>query len=143
MKRNEVPAEQTWELGLIYKSTEEAWQDAEELKRLTDQAEREYKGNLADAASIVDCLHLYERMNELSGKVSHYFSLAMETDFTNSENVANANKAESLETDFLTRTSFIESEILKADEDVLEDAVRIGGTVSGLLKKMIRRKPHT
>ena len=143
MKRTEVPVSQTWDLSLIFKSTEEAWQTAEELKTLADKAEKEYKGNLKDAKSIVDCLHLYEQMNELAVRVSDYFELGMETDYTNTENVSNANKAESLMTDFFTKTSFIESEILEADEDVLKEAIENGGTVTIYLKKMLRRKPHT
>ena len=143
MKRSEVPVSQTWDLSLIFKSAEEAWQTAEELKALADKAEKEYKGNLRDAKSIVDCLHLYEQMNELAVRVSDYFELGMETDYTNTENVSNANKAESLMTDFFTKTSFIESEILEADEEVLKEAIKNGGTVSIYLKKMLRRKPHT
>ena len=143
MKRNEVPIEQTWDLGLIYNSPDEAWQDAEELQRLTDKVEAEYKGNLKDAQSIVDCLHLYERMHELAVRFSDYFGLAMETDFTNGEAVSNANKAERLVTNFQAKTSFIESEILEADESVLKEAIEKGGTVSRYIQKMLRRKPHT
>ncbi|MGX8774764.1 MAG: oligoendopeptidase F, partial [Bacillota bacterium] len=142
MKRSEVPVEQTWNLGLIYKSPEEAWRDAEELKKLADQAEKEYKGNLKDAKAIVSCLHQLERMNELAVRFSDYFGLAMETDLTNAEAVSNANKADSIVTDFHTKTSFIESEILEADSTVLEEAIKIGGSVSIYLKKMLRRKPH-
>ena len=143
MKRSEVPIEQTWNLSLIYKSPEEAWQAAEELKQLTDKAEAQYKGNLKDAQAIVDCLLLYEKMHELAVRFSDYFGLAMETDYSNAEAVANANKAESLVTDFQAKTSFIESEILEADECVLEEAVKNGGTVAGHIKRMLRRKPHT
>ena len=142
MKRNQVPVNETWDLSLIYRSPEEAWQDAEELKKLAEKAEKEYKGKLKDAESIVSCLHLYEHMNELGGRVTNYFGLAMETDYTNSESVSNANKAESILTECFTKTSFIESEIVEADSDVLEEAIRDGGTVSGYLKKLLRRKPH-
>ena len=143
MKRSEVPIEQTWDLSLIYKSPAEAWRDAGELKRLTEKAEIQYKGNLKDAQNIVDCLHLYEKMHELAVRFSDYFGLTMETDYSNAEAVASANKAESLVTDFQAKTSFIESEILEADERVLEEAIRNGGTVAGHIKRMLRRKPHT
>ena len=135
MKRNEVPIEQTWDLGLIYNSPDEAWQDAEELQRLTDKVEAEYKGNLKDAQSIVDCLHLYERMHELAVRFSDYFGLAMETDFTNGEAVSNANKAERLVTNFQAKTSFIESEILEADESVLKEAIEKAAPSPGIFRK--------
>ena len=143
MKRNQVPADQTWDLSLIYGSAEEAWKDAEELTKLAEKAEREYKGNLREPETILDCLHLYERMNELAVRFFSYFSLDMETDYSDSAKVRSANRAESLMTDFKTATKFIESEIIEADTHVLEEAVRKGGTVSLLLKRMLRAKPHT
>ncbi len=142
MKRSEVPVVQTWDLGLIYKSREEAWQSAERIKELAEKAEQVYRGKLKDAKSIVNCLHLYEQMHELASRVSAFFSLNQETDYNNAENVFNANKAENLITDCLTKTSFIESEILEAETNVIEEAVRQGGSVACYLKKLLRKKPH-
>ncbi len=142
MKRNEVPVEETWDLSLIYKSDEDAWKDAETAKELADRIEKDYKGKLIDEDSIVDCLHKYEHMSMLMTKVYIYFSLGMETDYSNAKSVADESKAESMLTDFNTKTSFVESEILEADDDVLEKAVEKGGSVSIYLKKMLRRKPH-
>ena len=58
--------------------------------------EKEYKGKLGDASSIVECLHLYEKMRELASRVSSYFELDLSTDFSDSEKVSSANKADSL-----------------------------------------------
>ena len=142
MKRSEVPVAQTWDLSLIYKSPEEAWQDAALLQELAEIAELEHKGKLKDAQSIVNCLHLYEHMYELACRVRAYFSLNQETDYTNAENASDAHKAEHLITDVQTKTSFIESEILEAKTSVIEEAVRQGGSVSIYLKKLLRKKPH-
>ena len=142
MKRSEVPVEQTWDLSLIYNSAEDAWLDAEKAKKLADETEKKYKGKLIDAKSIVDCLHMYEQLSMLADKVYIYFSLGMETDYSDAEGVANANRAESMITDLQTKTSFIESEVIEADDDVLKEAVEIGGSVSIYLRKMLRRKPH-
>ncbi len=142
MKRSEVPVDQTWDLTLIYKSSEDAWSDAEKAKSLADQLEHDYKGKLKDAKSIVDCLHVYEQMSMLAQKMYIYFSLSMETDYSNAESVANESRAASMLTDLQTKASFIESEILEADNDILNEAVEKGGTVSHFLKKMLRRKPH-
>ena len=142
IKRSEVPDNETWDLGLIYKSAEDAWHDAEKAKKLADETEEKYKGKLIDAKSIVDCLHMYEQLSMLADKVYIYFSLGMETDYSDAEGVADANKAEGMITDLQTKTSFIESEVLEADDDVLKEAVKIGGSVSIYLRKMLRRKPH-
>ena len=96
MKRSEVPVKQTWDLGLIYRSPEEAWQEAEKMSAIAEKAEKEYKGKLGDASSIVECLHLYEKMRELASRVSSYFELDLSTDFSDSEKVSSANKADSL-----------------------------------------------
>ena len=142
MKRNEVPVSQTWDLSLIYASPEAAWEEAEELKRCAAEAEETYRGKLQDADQIVQCLQLYEQMAAMASRVSCYFSLNRETDYTNAEIAADANKADSIITDCMARTSFIESEIAQADHEVLEDAVRKGGTVSIYLKKILRKRPH-
>ena len=42
MKRSEVPVKQTWDLGLIYRSPEEAWQEAEKMSAIAEKAEKEY-----------------------------------------------------------------------------------------------------
>ena len=136
MKRSEVPAEQTWDLGLIYRTREEAWKDAEKAGKLADEAEEKYKGRLTDAKTIVDCLHLYEEMSMLADKVYIYFSLGMETDYSDAEGVADANRAEGMMTDLQTKTSFIESEVLDADDDVIREykvPVRIVKDVKALL----------
>lgn len=142
MKRNEVPEKLTWDLSLIYKTPEDAWKDAEEMEKLADRIEKDYKGKLKTAEAIVECGHLLEKMSELAWKVDSYFSLTLETDFTNAESVANMNKAGKILTECGTKTTFVENEIIEADADVIEQAVKTGGTVSRKLRKILRAKAH-
>ncbi|MCR5279361.1 MAG: oligoendopeptidase F [Lachnospiraceae bacterium] len=143
MKRSEVPVNLTWDLSLIYKSADEAWKDADKLRKLAAKIEADYKGKLTDAKTIVDCLHLSEEAGELATRVSHYFELAMETDYSNAEYVANANKIGALLTECYTQTSFIDSELVLASEEALTEAIKIGGSVSKYIEKSLRAKPHT
>ena len=142
MKRREVPVRQTWDLSLIYSGEDEAWQDAEALKILAERIEKEYKGKMKDAGSILNGLQLYEQMCGLACRISAFFELDLSTDFSDSRKIANANKAGSMITEVFTKTSFVESEIALADSAVLEEAIKKGGSVSGYLKKLLRRKPH-
>ncbi|MCR5767125.1 MAG: oligoendopeptidase F [Lachnospiraceae bacterium] len=142
MKRSEVPVNLTWDLSLIYKSPEEGWKAADELLALGRKVEEEYKGRLKDTKSIVDCLHICEKMSDISGRVNNYFGLDMETDYSDSEKVANANKASSIAIEAFTMTSFVDSEIIEADSAVLEEAIKIGGSVSEKLRKILRAKAH-
>lgn len=142
MKRSDVPVEQTWDLGLIYKSDDDAWRDADEMMRLADEAEQKYKGKLTDADSIVECLHLFERMSMLASKVVIYFGLKVETDYGDADHAKDLSKAESMATDCAAKTTFIESEIVEADGAVLKEAIEKGGTVSKFIEKLKRRKPH-
>ena len=41
MKRSEVPVEQTWDLGLIYKSPEDAWNEADKQIAAAEQLEHD------------------------------------------------------------------------------------------------------
>ena len=115
MKRSEVPVEQTWDLSIIYKTDEDAWKDADEIRKLADEIEQKYKGKLSDADTIVECLHLYEKMSMLAEKLSIYFGLKVETDYSDAGHVNDAIKADSIVTDCMTKTAFVESEIVKAD----------------------------
>ncbi len=142
MKRSEVPENMKWDLGLIYKNAEEAWKEAQELKTIAERVEKDYKGKLTTAEAIVECLHLTERMEEIATKAGSYFSLELETDFTNAQSVANMNKVSGMFTECFTRITFVENEITEADSKVLEKAVKIGGTVSGKIKDILRAKPH-
>ena len=142
MKRSEVPVEQTWDLSIIYKTDEDAWKDADEIRKLADEIEQKYKGKLSDADTIVECLHLYEKMSMLAEKLSIYFGLKVETDYSDAGHVNDSIKADSIVTDCMTKTAFVESEIVKADDSVTAEAVEKGGTVSCFLKKLKRRKPH-
>ena len=142
MKRSEVPISQTWDLSLIYKTPEDAWNALEELKKLADDAEREFKGKLDNAPAIIACMHIYEKMRQISDLAGNYFGLAMETDYTDQEAVAADSRANTIITDCYTKTSFIESEINEADAAVLAEAVKNGGSVAGRLRKILRAKPH-
>ncbi len=142
MKRNEVPVEQTWDLTLICKDSDKAWKMLDEAKEIAEKIEKEYKGKLTSAAAIVDCLHLLEKMSVLEGKASSFFGLDMETDYSNSAKVADANKAFSMMNEMETVTSFIESEVVNADAAVLEEAIRTGGTVAHTIKKKLRAKQY-
>ena len=142
MKRSEVPVEQTWDLSIIYATDEDAWKDADEIKKLADEIEQKYKGKLSDADTIVECLHFYEKMSMLAEKLSIYFGLKVETDYSDAGHVNDAIKADSIVTDCMTKTAFVESEIVNADDGVMAEAVDKGGTVSCFLKKLKRRKPH-
>lgn len=142
MRRSDVPLEQTWDLSLIYKTDEDAWRDADEMMRLADEAELKYKGKLTDADTIVECLHLFEKLSMLASNVSIYFGLKVETDYGDADHSKDLSKAESMVTDCAAKTTFIESEIVEADDAVLKEAVEKGGSVSKFIEKLKRRKPH-
>ncbi len=142
MKRSEVPVKETWDLSLIYKNPEDAWKDLEEAVSIAGKVEKEYKGNLKSAKNIVDCMHLCERIDELTYRAGNYFSLDMETDYSNTEAVAKCTKAMSMANDASAKVSFVNSELVRAADSELEEAVKTGGTVSHRIEEIIRWKPY-
>lgn len=142
MKRSEVPVKETWNLGLIYKDEKEGWADLDELGQLADVIEKTYKGKLDNAKNIVDCLKKVEKMYELCCFAINYFQLAMEVDFTNTEAVSNFNKVRNSVTSAFTKISFVESEIVEAPEEVLNEAIKNGGTVSNKIKRVLHGKKY-
>lgn len=142
MKRSEVPVKETWDLSLIYKDEAKAWADLDELGQLASDIEKTYLGKLNNAKSIVECLKKVERMYEICSLAINYFQLAMEVDFTDAKAVSNFSKVRSMVTSAFTKISFTENEIVEAPEDELKEAIKIGGTVSEKIKKILHSKPH-
>lgn len=142
MKRSEVPVKLTWDLGLIYKTEEDAGKDVEEVKALAAGIEEKYKGKLNNAETIVECMKLCAKLGEIAGKLSNYYGLAVETDYSDSKAVANSGRIDGILTECYTKISFVQSEIVRADEAVLKEAVKNGASVSNQIKEILRSKPH-
>lgn len=140
--RKDVPVEETWDLSLIFENEQQMWDALEETKAAVKKVVDTYAGKLNTAENIVNCLDEMEQIRIASSKIWSYTGLAVETDYTD-------NKLRELDEkvgDEMIRlerdTSFVDSEILLAPDDVLQAAVEKAKGCRIYLKDLIARKAH-
>lgn len=142
LARKDVDQALTWDLSAIY-ATEEAFQDdVKKMKELSDSIEGRYKGKLNTAESINSCLDELKELYKIIGLTVEYVQLAVSVDYTNNENQDKAFKVMNLFSEIESKLSFINSEIIEADEKVLEEAINLSKENSNFLKEKIRNKAH-
>ncbi|MBQ6680513.1 MAG: oligoendopeptidase F [Lachnospiraceae bacterium] len=140
--RKDVPEELKWDLSLIYKSEEAMNADMEKARALQKAIVATYKGKLTDANNIVHCLEAYEEYSKLETLIGSYTSLAVETDYYDTYNQERAERIDGEFRRMASGLSFVDSEIMEAPEDVLQEALNKAGRMRGYLSDLVRRKPH-
>ena len=119
-KRNEVPAEMTWNLEDIY-PTLDAWEaDVLGSVKLADDIAA-YEGRVtADAATLVSVMDLYEACLMKLYRLSSYASMRHDEDTADASNQALMQRAQSTEVRIAEKIAILEPEILETPENVLE-----------------------
>lgn len=142
IERKDVDPNLTWDLSAIYK-TEEAFQnDVERMKELSQKIEKEYKGKLTTAENINNCLDEFRKLYEIITLTANYSELAVSVDYTNNENQDKNFKLMNLIAEIDSKLSFVDSEIIEAEDRVLEEAMKLSKENSNFLKEKRRNKAH-
>src|SRR5690606_37881106 len=84
-RRSEVPAEETWDLNSLFASDKEFNAALESLQQEVAGFQKQFKGNIQDAASVVEVLTSYLALLEKLVPISTYASLSLSTDQTDDE----------------------------------------------------------
>jgi oligoendopeptidase F len=146
LQRAEIPAAHQWKLEDLYPS-DEAWRQAK-----TDLAGRldevlEYRGKLTGSpVQLLACLTLNSEMAKTFGRLNSYAHMKSDQDTRNATYLAMKQEIEQLATEYSTRASFIEPELVALDAGTIE---RFIVAESGLkvyrmyLLDVLRGKPHT
>ena len=140
--RKDVPAELTWDLSLIYPSEEEMKKDAEKAKALAAEIVEKYRGKLTDADCMIACLEAVEECETLIVLVGSYAGLAVEVDYYDTANQERNNRISSMMAELSAELSFVESEIMEAPDEVLEEAIEKAAGCKIWLQDIKRNKPH-
>ena len=142
MQRKDVPVELTWDLGAIYDSEEKWKADVERIRRMTDEIEKEYKGKLTTAEAIQACLDKYRALDQLRILTGTYCSLAASVDYSDAALQERDAAFSRLDAQIYSRLSFIDSELIAQDEDLLRQAAAQGGPNQPYLEDLLRQKPY-
>lgn len=140
--RSEVDERFTWNLKAIFSSEKEYEFEVELAKDLAEEIEKKFKGRLKTAEIINKCLN---RLRDLYQKVTlagSYASLAVAVDQTNAENQKRQIKNSNIISNIESRLSFIKSEIVQVDEEIINKAIAESKENKGYLKEIMREKEY-
>lgn len=141
-ERKDVDQALTWDLSAIYATDEEFQEDVKKMKELSLKIEKDYKGKLNTASKINECLDQLRKLYEIRDLTSYYVELAVSVDYTNNENQDKCSKMANVISEMESRLSFIESEIIQANEKILDVAISESKENSNYLKDKKREKKH-
>ncbi|WAA09228.1 oligoendopeptidase F [Fervidibacillus albus] len=144
-KRSEVPVEQTWKLEDLFESNE-AWEKAlNEIEELIPSV-TQYKGKLHEGAeTLFNCLETKNSLSEKVILVATYANLRFSEDGSNPVNQANSGKLASVLAKLQTSLSFIESEILRLPDGIVEQYLEEHEGLQQyriVLSDLLKKKPY-
>lgn len=141
-ERKDVDQSLTWDLSAIFQTEEQYHLAIKDAEKLTEEIERVYKGKLNAADTINQCLNQYREAIQVISLTATYAHLAVTVDQTNTENQARNMKLANILSNLESRLSFIRSEIIEAEETVIEQAIIESKENSNFLKEIKRIKKY-
>ena len=141
-KRSDVDKLLTWDLSAIYKTEEEYNLAIKEAEKLAGEIEKNYKNKLNSAGVINECLDKLRETTQLIHLTSVYAHLAVSVDQTNTENQARNMQLKNILSNLESGLSFVRSEIIEADKEIIEKAIIGSKENSNYLKEIKRSKEH-
>ena len=118
--REDVPNEYKWDLTLRYQDAQEWESDYQELYEKVKEIEK-FKGKVVDSSeNLFNALSKYFEIDEKLAKLYVYASLKNTEDLSKSSNKLMLDKASNLYTQFSYYSSYLETEILSCDEEVIK-----------------------
>ncbi|WP_347499763.1 oligoendopeptidase F, partial [Proteiniborus sp. DW1] len=142
LERKDVDQRLTWDLSGIFETEEEFEQAIKEAQDIANEIEKEFKGKLNSPTTINNCLDKLRSLYQLINLTSSYSYLGLAVDQTNVENQTRQMKLSNITAGISSQISFVESEIMEADEKVIEEAIGGSKENAGYLKEIIRGKEY-
>ena len=142
LKRNEVEEKYTWDLTALFETEEEYESTVEEIQREAAGIEERFKGKLNTAETINQCLDELRVLYEKVIRVGTYSTLAIAVDQTDEANQMREAKLGNIRSIIFSQLSFIESEIIQQDEEIINEAIATSSENKGYLEDIRRKKEH-
>ena len=144
--RDEIDVKDPWDLTKIYESIDEFESELNGVDKLVDDVVS-FKGKIMESSdSLYNFYVAYEKMDRTLTKLFMYASLNRDVDTTNSTNQALKMRVMKKNEDISTSTSFISSEMLSVDYDLVLSYIKTDDRLKEYafdLEKMFRYKEHT
>lgn len=140
--RKDVDKDLTWDLSAIFQTEAEYQESLDKMINLSGQIEGEFKGKLNTSTAINQCLDRLRNLEEITVLVYAFASLNVSVDQTDTANQERQMKFMSQYSNLLSRLSFIDSEIIKASEETIKEAIDGSADNKGYLEEILRRKEY-
>lgn len=119
MDRNNIDVKYKWDLSKIYGSKEEYLNDIKVVKSKLLNFSK-YENMIYDAYSLYDVIQLNMEVNRIIDKLQNYVSLLSDEDTSDNNNLALKEEISNLYSEYVEKTYFVDSNILKLDYSEIE-----------------------
>lgn len=140
--REEVDIQQTWDLTALYATEADYEKDLAELEAGATAFAEKYQGKLTTPKVINEALLELQVIAERSSRVGSYASLDWEADLTNPKKVERMQKMTKIDAKTEAQLSFVSSEILEQDIEVIRQATEGEFKNKNYLEKLLQDKPY-
>ncbi len=118
--RSKVAEKDTWRLEDLYDS-DEAWRASKDKLVTALDNVLQYKGKLATSAdALFSCLYLYSDLDKEFSRLYSYASMKSDLDLRVAQNIGMEQEMDQLGTNFSSKISFIEPELVKMDRSDID-----------------------
>lgn len=142
MKRNEVNVDLTWDLSHIYENDAKFEEALKEMEEKANKIVENYAGKLNSPENINSCLDALKEVLIIQDLAGAYAYLAYETDLGSMENLERLTKFENVVVPSMSKLSFIQTEILENDKEVIKKSME-NKENERFLGKLLEEKDHT
>ena len=142
VKRQDVAVEETWNLQDLFETEVDFENAIEEVKTITNQIEAEFKGTITTAGAALNVISAYENLYKKLVPIGTYANLALNVDQTNSDAQMRASRVGQLNGAISAQLSFIESDLLKLDESLLQEILTVNTNYKRFIENLLKKKPY-
>ena len=142
LNRKDVPVEETWDLSLLFPEEKMMWEALDKIKEEVKEFVETYAGKLNQAETIVHCLDDMEKLLPVMHRIWSYTGLAVEADYTDNKLRERNEKVGDEIIRMESQMSFVDSEILLAQDEELEAAVKLAKGCKIYLQDLRKKKAH-
>lgn len=140
--RKDVEQSLTWDLSLIYMDEEQYNFAVNEMQERVSRIENKYKARLNSPEIINVCLYELKKVYEIINLARTYSFLHVSVDQTNEQAQDRCIKLLSLVSIVESQLSFIKSEIIENNQEVIDNAITESKENSNYLREIKRNKEH-
>lgn len=142
VKREDVRVEETWNLQDLFETEVDFENAIEEVKTIANQIEAEFKGTITTADAALNVISAYENLYMKLVPIGTYANLALNVDQTNSDAQMRASRVGQLNGAINAQLSFIESDLLKLDEPLLQEISTVNINYKRFIENLLKKKPY-